>query len=72
MNTLAGLLIAMPLAFGLLGAFENGSDLTQIADSISATVNVDSGNAFNLGGDRTVGEALDSNLFSYDSAPSFK
>ncbi len=58
-------LIMLPLTLGFYNSFEEGSDLSEIAQNISAVVEVDPGQSFDLGENRTVGDALDSNLFRY-------
>ena len=56
---------ALPLALGLINSFEDGGDLTTIAQNISNTAETDSGKAFELGGGRTVDDAFNSGAFTY-------
>lgn len=64
-------LAALPLTLGFYNSFENNADLARIAPDITAVVGVNAGSAFDLGGDRTVGGALDSCLFQYTSCTRF-
>lgn len=65
MRNITSFLLAIPFAFALLAAFEDGASLEKIATNISHVVDADAGNAFDLGGGRTVSDMLDSQYFRY-------
>lgn len=59
---------AVALMSGFFNAFEDGADLTTVAENLVAVAGAESGKAFDLGDKRTVDGAFNSGALSYDGS----